>query len=87
MARLIANTVTSGAQVIVETHSDHVLNGIRVAVKQQILNPSDVTMHYFRQSNGAIEIVSPTVGPTGKLSAWPDGFFDEWDRLLDELID
>jgi hypothetical protein len=36
--------------------------------------------------NGA-QITSPAVGPDGMLSQWPPGFFDEWDRSLDQLLD
>ena len=33
MGELIARAAAAGVQVIVETHSDHVLNGVRLAVK------------------------------------------------------
>lgn len=34
LGQLIAAAGAAGVQVIVETHSDHVLNGIRIAVKK-----------------------------------------------------
>ncbi|MEO5874464.1 MAG: DUF3696 domain-containing protein, partial [Streptosporangiaceae bacterium] len=98
MARLTCAATAAGAQVIVETHSDHILNGLRIAVKQGLLTPDQVALHYFRRVAGKrneknetvpafVEITTPTVGPDGMLSSWPDGFFDEWDRSLDELLD
>ena len=39
LGELIAAAGAGGVQVIMETHSDHVLNGIRVAVKKEKLNP------------------------------------------------
>jgi predicted ATPase len=87
MARLISGTAASGAQVIVETHSDHILNGVRLSVKRQVVDASAVVLHYFKLTQKGVQTVSPVVSPSGMLSTWPDGFFDEWDRLLDELVD
>jgi predicted ATPase len=87
MARLTCAATAAGAQLVVETHSDHILNGVRLAVKQQVLPAKDIAMHYFKREDDGIRIVSPVVGPDGMLSEWPTGFFDEWDRSLDQLLD
>ena len=87
IAFLLARAVASGAQLIVETHSDHVLNGLRLAVKEGELPPVSVALHYFRsQGTGATEITSPSIGSDGMLSHWPDGFFDEWDNAVMRLL-
>ncbi|MDH3228604.1 MAG: DUF3696 domain-containing protein [Alphaproteobacteria bacterium] len=89
MGRLMALTAAVGVQVVVETHSDHVLNGIRIAVKQGVLPPGDSLVHFFRRdaATGAAAIDSPAINEQGRLSFWPDGFFDQWDKSLDELLD
>jgi predicted ATPase len=87
MARLTCAAAATGAQVVVETHSDHILNGVRLSVKRQILPPKDVVLHYFKRGDDGIHIVSPVIGPDGMLSEWPPGFFDEWDRSLDQLLE
>ncbi|MER6575278.1 DUF3696 domain-containing protein [Nonomuraea sp. NPDC001023] len=87
MARLTCAAARAGAQVVVETHSDHILNGVRIVVKEQRLRPSQVALHFFSRSTGGIEIQSPVLNSDGMLSVWPDGFFDEWDRSLDQLLD
>lgn len=88
MARLTCAAASAGAQVVVETHSDHILNGVRLTVKRRQLAPDDVRLHYFqRNADGIVDIVTPTMGPDGMLSQWPPGFFDEWDRSLDQLLD
>ncbi|MET7384328.1 DUF3696 domain-containing protein [Streptomyces sp. NPDC005529] len=33
------------------------------------------------------EVVSPVIGADGRLSEWPEGFFDEWENSLDQLLD
>ena len=40
MGEFLAEVATAGAQVIMETHSDHVLNGIRRAVKKGLVGRS-----------------------------------------------
>lgn len=87
MARLTCAAAASGAQVIVETHSDHVLNGVRLSVKGGVLSAGEVVLNYFAREDDGIHIISPAVGPDGMLSEWPPGFFDEWDRSLDELLE
>ncbi|MEU4643406.1 DUF3696 domain-containing protein [Micromonospora sp. NPDC023814] len=87
MARLACLAASAGAQVIIESHSDHVLNGVRLAVKEGVLTPDRVALHYFDRNDGKIDITSPQVGHDGMLSEWPLGFFDEWDRALDRLLD
>lgn len=88
MARLACAAAAAGAQVVVETHSDHVLNGTRLSVKNELLHPADVRLNYFRRDEASvITLSSPAIGAGGMLSAWPQGFFDEWDVALDELLD
>ncbi|MBF0342873.1 MAG: DUF3696 domain-containing protein [Nitrospirae bacterium] len=78
IGRLIALAAASGVQVIVETHSEHVMDGIRIAVKDKEL-PSDMaTFHYFsldKERNTIVE--TPKIYPNGKLDFWPKGFFDQ----------
>ena len=74
--------------MVVETHSDHVLNGIRLAVKENLLNADRAKLHFFsRQPGKASDYETPRMGPDGRLSYWPTGFFDQWERSLDQILD
>jgi len=90
IGELIARASSTGAQIIVETHSDHILNGIRLATKSNIIGPEDCVFHYFdRVSNDGqltARIQSPVLDSNGRFSEWPEGFFDEWDLALTELL-
>lgn len=90
MGELLALVASTGVQVILETHSDHVLNGVRVAVHDGRLNPERVRLHFFeRKDNGerAIhQLISPRMDRDGRIEPWPVGFFDEWDAALDKLL-
>jgi predicted ATPase len=88
IGRLLALTAANNVQVIVETHSDHVLNGIRLAVKEGLLSAERARLHFFsRQLGKASSYETPVLGPDGRLSYWPEGFFDQWERSLDRLLD
>lgn len=87
MAALISAAAATGAQMVVETHSDHVLNGVRIAVKQGALQPEDAVVHFFRGNGSGAEVISPSIDKDGMLAQWPEGFFDEWENSLDQLLD
>lgn len=86
MGRFLAQAAACGIQVILETHSDHVLNGIRVAVRQRDICHKDVQISFFRQENGRSCIETPYIDQEGHINAWPEDFFDEWDKQLSELL-
>ncbi|MGB3402079.1 MAG: DUF3696 domain-containing protein [Microcoleaceae cyanobacterium] len=90
MGELLALAASCGIQIIIETHSDHVLNGIRLAVHDGKLSPNDVQLHYFQriEKDGIAmsEVVSPSIDRNGRIDQWPDGFFDEWDNILYKLL-
>ncbi|MFD5463207.1 DUF3696 domain-containing protein [Kitasatospora sp. NPDC127059] len=87
LAYLAVAAVAAGAQVIVETHSDHVLNGLRLAVKDGRIPASSTAVHFFRRQDQTAEVISPVMGEDGMLSEWPTGFFDEWENSLEKLLD
>lgn len=93
MGELIARAAAGGVQIIVETHSDHVLNGIRLCAKNDQIDPNIVRLYFFtrkKTNNDEHKIVpaieNPILRSDGRLSFWPDGFFDEWDKAIDNLF-
>ena len=82
MGAFLAEVANAGVQVIVETHSDHVLNGIRRAVRMQHIKNEQVAIHFFGSSrpDGGAQVVSPTLYSNGNISDWPRGFFDQFDK-------
>jgi predicted ATPase len=94
IGKLLALASQNGVQIIVETHSDHLLNGIRLMVKgDELLGKVDqekVLVHYFSSADIESSMVRSKktikIRTDGKLEAWPVGFFDEWERSLGQLI-
>ena len=88
IGKFLAQAATAGIQIILETHSDHILNGIRIAVKQQEISPDSVSLHFFDRDpeKHCARRISPKINSDGRLDQWPDGFFDEWEKGLAELL-
>jgi predicted ATPase len=88
IVELLARAAAAGVQVLVETHSDHVLNGARLAVRKGTLTSEQAVLHFFTHDpkTGRPGRISPSIQKSGALTDWPPGFFDEWDRALDELL-
>ena len=85
MGVFLAQVASAGVQVILETHSDHILNGIRRAVRDETLSNEKIALHFFRpRDDGAIsrqpQVQSPMLDDRGGLDSWPDGFFDQFDK-------
>lgn len=74
MGYFLARIASAGVRVIVETHSEHVVNGIRRAVAEgsSELKHDDVSIYFFRE--GVKEI---TMDEYGNLSDFPIDFFDQ----------
>ena len=86
MGQFLAKVAHSGIQVILETHSDHILNGARRAVRAGVLSADQVAIHFFRPRTGDdAQVVSPILDSTGNIDAWPDGFFDQFDKDMNHF--
>lgn len=81
MGQFLGDVARAGVQVIVETHSDHVFNGIRRSVKAGRLTAEQVAIHFFRpRSTEGAQVLSPLLDSSGNIDTWPDGFFDQFDK-------
>ncbi|MDR2814404.1 MAG: DUF3696 domain-containing protein [Prevotellaceae bacterium] len=88
IGQFLAVIANAGVNVIVETHSDHVINGIQITVAQQKVKPEDVCINFFQQDDASAQ---PTVTPIGvkekgELTGWPKGFFDQTQIDYSHLI-
>ena len=86
LAELAVRAALADVQVIVETHSDHFIDGIRIAVRDQLIEPDDTAFHYFDRKGGRTMVSSPKVDTDGRLSSWPEGFFDQHEENLVRLL-
>jgi predicted ATPase len=83
VGRFLARVASGGTQVIVETHSDHVLDGIRVAIaSDRVLDAAATIVNYFGADSAPAQLL---IDERGAVSEWPSGFFDQSERDLSEL--
>lgn len=87
LAELIALAAQSGVQVIVETHSDHIFNGIRKAIAAKKIETNNVKVHYFELDEKNVSVNTEIlISEKGQIQSYKKGFFDQFDDDLDELL-
>ncbi|MCY4255807.1 MAG: DUF3696 domain-containing protein [Gammaproteobacteria bacterium] len=86
LAELAARAALAGVQVIVETHSDHFMDGVRIAVREGLIQSDQTAFHYFERAGAKTVVSSPRLGQDGRLSEWPAGFFDQHEQNLARLL-
>ena len=86
LAELTVRASLAGLQVIVETHSDHFMDGVRIAVRDGLISPDKTAIHYFERPDGETVVTSPQIDEDGRLSTWPTGFFDQHEENLEKLL-
>lgn len=81
IGRFLARVAAAGTQVIVETHSEHVINGIRLAALEKQISHDDVAVNFFHKpddkSQTQPEIRTIFLNENADLDYWPKGFFDQ----------
>lgn len=87
IAKLISLCAQTGTQVLIETHSDHIFDGIRISTKEAENFYKDVQFHWFElDENKFTSVSSPSIDKNGRFSEWPNGFFDQFEKNASELI-
>lgn len=87
LTKFLALVASCGVQVFIESHSEHVLNAIRVTTLQkeiEIAN-NEVSVLYF-QNDKKEPFVHLKIDEKGKINNWVDGFFDQQELDLGEIF-
>jgi predicted ATPase len=90
LGRLISLVAQNNVQVIIETHSDHILNGIRVGVKENPNLMDKTILFYFEKIFSDTEqyskITNIEINERGELSEYPKNLLEEWSNQLLKLL-
>lgn len=85
----LAMMAFSGVQIIVETHSEHVLNGIRIAALKNGMKPEDISINFFsikkNDDNTIHKVEQIKLNERMDLESWPEGFLDQEEEDLRTL--
>lgn len=75
-----------GLQIIIETHSDHIINGVRKEVKRGHIDPNEVKILFVQKQDNLSYVTNIVVKNNGAIENPLRGFFDQIDDDLDILI-
>jgi predicted ATPase len=85
LIKFLAKVSTIGIQIFIESHSDHILNGLRIAVLDNIIQNDEVNVLYFFRDtvNSFVQI---PINDNGSIDNWPNGFFDQTNLDFSKLF-
>lgn len=87
MAKLITLAIESGAQVIVETHSDHLFDGIRLSVKEKSALSDHIIAYWFTLNEDRLtEFEKIHILEDGRVDNWPANMFDQFEINASKLL-
>ena len=76
----------SGNRFLIETHSDYIIDRVRISVRKGLLKPDDVSVLYFEPRGSAVAIHNMTLDEHGNLLGAPRGYRDFFVKETDELL-
>ena len=71
---------------LIETHSDYILDRIRISVRQSLLKPNEVSILYFEPNGNAVNIHSMGLDAHGNVKGAPAGYRDFFSKETDQLL-
>lgn len=88
MDLIIKLAMEKNLQVVVETHSDHVVNDLRIARKNGEIERTDALILFVDHDSKTMQTIVEEIecDKNGTLSREPDDFLDEWTKQLLKLI-
>jgi predicted ATPase len=87
ITEFLSKVASCGVQVFIESHSEHILNGIRIAMLRDdiAINRDDISILYF-QENTKEPFVKLNILEDGSIDNWVDGFFDQEEIDLAQIF-
>jgi energy-coupling factor transporter ATP-binding protein EcfA2 len=74
-------------QLLIETHSEHILNALLHAVAKGDLRKEDLAMYYFEPREGTVDVRRLEVDKYGRVEGGLPGFFDHSLSELSEYLE
>ena len=88
LMHMIAIAAKRGVQFIIETHSDHIVNGALVNSKKGVIDKEDIRIYFFdvdENLNATSALLK--IEECGRIQEAPSGFFDQMDADTEVLFD
>lgn len=85
IAKFLTLVSLNDVQVIIESHSEHILNGLRIPVYDKIISSNDLNVLYFDR-NYEQPYIKIKIEDDGGITNWPLDFFDQSTKDLNYLF-
>lgn len=82
MEIICEESIANNNQLIIETHSDHIVNSLRVLSKERVIPNEDIKIIFSNRD----EIHEISIDSTGRFDRKPTEFFDEFEIQLVKLL-
>jgi predicted ATPase len=84
---LFIEAANSNKQVLVETHSEHIIYRIQRRVAEGVITPEDIAIYYVRRGEEGSVAERLTLTEKGEIPDWPDGFFEaEMEDIYERVL-
>lgn len=77
IAALSQPGVSPCGQLVIETHSEHLLTRLQRRVAEGVIAPEDMAVHFVRRSGHAAELEPLRLNADGDIENWPEHFFGD----------
>jgi predicted ATPase len=88
LARLMALAAKNGVQIFCETHSDHIIYGVRIAIKEHDISKDETRIYYIdRDKDEHFSVPHHVViDKDGRMDRKSKEFFLDYENHLDKLL-
>ena len=87
LSELVVNSFKRNKnRFLIETHSDYIIDRIRILARKRVLDPEDVSILYFAPRENAVEIHNIGLDEDGNLLNAPPDYRDFFVRESDRLL-
>lgn len=84
---LLQVTNAKSLQLIIETHSDHIINTCLVEVKKKRIGPEAISLLFFgKEADDVCDVHRLDITNQGRVKDAPVDFFDQIDKSLEVLV-
>jgi predicted ATPase len=86
IAKFLALVSQKGVQIIIESHSEHILNGLRLPIFDGLVNNEDLNVLYFTDNSTGKYFRKIEIDARGGIQEWPNDFFDQATKDINRLF-
>lgn len=87
LMRFLVFLAQNGLQIVMETHSDHIYNGLRRCISSDQISTDKVRIYFFLLNEENLSIpVEILFDPDGHVQNPQDGLFDQTEKDLDAIL-